>query len=130
MRLSWLPNLSSQAHIREEKKGLNLVYVSENRKYLDKVYSEDFRPQIHFSTMRGWINDPNGLIYYDGEYHLFYQHNPYGYDWGNMHWGHAVSTDLLRWEQLPEALYPDEIGVAYSGSFKEGTLVISALYVI
>jgi fructan beta-fructosidase len=100
----------------EVKKGLDLIYVSDNRTYLDNVYSEDFRPQIHFSTMRGWINDPNGLIYYDGEYHLFYQHNPYGYAWGNMHWGHAVSTDLLRWEQLPEALYPDEIGVAYSGS--------------
>ncbi len=100
----------------EEKKGLELIYQSDDRKYLENVYQEEHRPQLHFSTMRGWINDPNGLIYYDGEYHLFYQHNPYGTGWGNMHWGHAVSKDLLHWEQLEEALYPDEVGVAFSGS--------------
>jgi len=100
----------------EEKAGLDLVYQSDDRPYLKNVYREKFRPQLHFSTMRGWINDPNGLVFYDGEYHLFYQHNPYGYRWGNMHWGHAVSTDLLHWTQLPEALYPDETGVCFSGS--------------
>ncbi len=100
----------------DEKKGLELVYQSDDRTYLDNVYQEKRRPQLHFSTKRGWINDPNGLVYYDGEYHLFYQHNPYGFEWGNMHWGHAVSTDLVHWEQLPEALYPDEVGVAFSGS--------------
>ncbi|MDA0195766.1 MAG: glycoside hydrolase family 32 protein [Bacteroidetes bacterium] len=100
----------------EDKKGLGLVYQSDDREYLEGVYKEKRRPQLHFSSMRGWNNDPNGLIYYDGEYHLFYQHNPYGYDWGNMHWGHSVSTDLMHWKELPEALYPDEIGVAYSGS--------------
>jgi len=94
---------------------LDLVYQSAERKYLDNVYKEELRPQFHFSTMRGWTNDPNGLIYYDGEYHLFYQHNPYGWDWGNMHWGHAVSTDLVHWKQLPHALYPDKNGVCFSG---------------
>jgi sucrose-6-phosphate hydrolase SacC (GH32 family) len=99
----------------EDMKGLELVYQSDERTYLENVYTEDYRPQLHFSSMRGWHNDPNGLIYYDGEYHLFYQHNPYGWGWGNMHWGHAVSTDLMHWKQLPEALYPDKVGVAFSG---------------
>jgi len=99
----------------ESRKGLEKVYQSNDRSYLDNVYEEKHRPQLHFSTMRGWINDPNGLIYYDGEYHLFYQHNPYGWDWGNMHWGHAVSKDLVHWEQVPIALYPDENGVCFSG---------------
>lgn len=100
----------------EESKGLQIVYQSNDREYLKNVYREKYRPQLHFSTMRGWINDPNGLVYYKGEYHLFYQHNPYGYLWGNMHWGHAVSMDLIHWKQLPEALYPDEVGVCFSGS--------------
>ena len=100
----------------QEKKGLGKVYQSDDRTYLDNAYKEKFRPQLHFSSKRGWLNDPNGLVYYDGEYHLFYQHNPYGIWWGNMHWGHAVSKDLLHWEQLPEALYPDETGVCFSGS--------------
>ncbi len=81
-----------------------------------EVYAEPLRPQYHFSSRRGWLNDPNGLVWHDGAWHLFYQHNPYNHNWNNMTWGHATSPDLFHWTELPPALLPDEEGVMFSGS--------------
>ena len=83
---------------------------------IDNLYSEPMRPQIHFTTKNGWINDPNGLIFIDGTYHMFYQYNPTESNWDNMHWGHATSTDLLHWTEQKTALFPDERGTMFSGS--------------
>ena len=87
-----------------------------------KIFDEIYRPQFHFTPEKNWHNDPNGLVFYKGEYHMFYQYNPFGNEWGFMHWGHAISTDLVHWEHLPIALFPDNDSkdsvecTAFSGS--------------
>lgn len=96
--------------------GLEKIYQSDEIAGQDSLYRERYRPQVHYTQRRGWNNDPNGLIYYDGEYHLFYQHNPYEREWENMTWGHAVSRDLLHWQELAPALHPDHLGTMFSGS--------------
>jgi fructan beta-fructosidase len=101
---------------------LSLSFTTVPDKTDKKYYQEKYRPQYHFTPEKNWMNDPNGLVYYGGEYHLFYQYNPNGKEWGFMHWGHAVSKDLIRWEHLPVAINPDEDSkdknhaTAYSGS--------------
>lgn len=81
----------------------------------DTNRDELYRPQIHYTPNANWINDPNGLVYADGTYHMFYQYNPSGNDWGNMSWGHATSTDLMHWKEQPVALTRDDLGDIFSG---------------
>jgi len=90
----------------------NKVFSQTVSQQSDEVY----RPQIHFSPQKNWMNDPNGLVYYNGVYHLFFQYHPFSSVWGPMHWGHAVSTDLIHWKREPIALYPDSLGMIFSGS--------------
>jgi len=82
----------------------------------EPLYGEKYRPRFHFSPKKGWTNDPNGLVFYKGEYHLFFQHNPFDVKWGNMTWGHAVSPDMVDWTQVGNALEPDKMGTMFSGS--------------
>ena len=106
--------------IEYEGKGtttLDGIFLSKTPIVTYDLYKETLRPQFHFSSRRGWNNDPNGLFYYDGYYHLLYQHNPYSTDSnGNLHWGHAISKNLINWSELPIALYPDKLGTISTGS--------------
>ncbi len=118
--------LSFEARLPVGSKSLDAITQSEELPDAGNMYREKHRPQFHFTSRRGWLNDPNGLVWHQGKFHLFYQHNPYGWEWGNMHWGHAVSSDLLHWTELPQAISPREFGDwAFSGSAvvgREGAL--------
>jgi fructan beta-fructosidase len=80
------------------------------------LYNDTHRPQFHFSPKAHWMNDPNGMVYLNGTYHLFFQYYPEGTIWGPMHWGHATSKDLVHWKEQAIALYPDSLGWIFSGS--------------
>lgn len=93
------------------------VSLGEGLRDAEDLYQERYRPQFHFTPKRGWNNDPNGLVYLNGSWHMFFQYNPFGINWGNMHWGHAVSHDLLHWRELPVALFQKTLlDMAFSGS--------------
>jgi fructan beta-fructosidase len=100
----------------ENSHALTQLTQSDKRLNDKDLYHEALRPQIHFSAQRGWLNDPNGLIYSGGEYHLFFQHSPFSWNGSLKWWGHAVSKDLVHWEEIDEALWPDDLGDMYSGS--------------
>ena len=99
-----------------DEEALAQVYQADTIRDASKMYHEKYRPQFHFTTRRGWINDPNGCIWHDGLYHLYYQHNPLEREWENMTWGHATSPDLLHWTEQPPVLHPDSLGTMFSGS--------------
>ena len=99
------------------ERGFALIRLANAIPGADTFYTERLRPQFHFTSRTGWLNDPNGLIWYRGEFHLYYQHNPTALPWGNMTWGHAVSRDLVHWSEQPKVLFPDAAtGTCFSGA--------------
>ena len=100
----------------EGSRGLAEITQSDQELGGDDLYRERLRPQLHFSAKRGWLNDPNGMVYFDGLYHLFFQHSPFSWGGSDKWWGHAVSRDLVHWEEWDEALAPDDLGAMWSGS--------------
>jgi len=109
LRLRVLNDKAKRA-VPAHSKALEMIDTGDTPRDIEPLYKERLRPLLHFSQMRGWNNDTNGMLYYDGEYHLFWQANPVGLQHGNMYWGHAVSTDLVHWKELPEALRPFAMG--------------------
>lgn len=99
----------------EQKTVLEAIRTADAPPPAKSLAEDPLRPQFHYSQRYGWNNDPNGMVYRDGEWHLFHQHNPYGINWGNMHWNHAVSKDLVHWTELGTALEPDALGTMFSG---------------
>lgn len=106
---------------------LSSIEPGDSIKGAENLYREPLRGQLHFSPRRGWNNDPNGMVFSQGEYHMYLQHNPYGYSWGNMHWGHAVSSGMVHWQELPEAIQPHAPGDKLSGGTLKLQRVISDL---
>src|ERR1700759_768573 len=93
-----------------------VAFISFMQNSIAQSYHEQYRPQIHFSPKAHWTNDPNGMVYFNGIYHLFFQYYPNATVWGPMHWGHAESQDMIHWKEMPIALYPDILGYIFSGS--------------